>query len=104
MRCWRWRGGTYRRSWGDAGAGAGGRGPALCLRGADAGARSGSVGRGARVGRRDGAGVRGGAVFVETPKEAGAWMLREVRAGDAVLLKASRGVRLEEALEVLAKA
>ena len=44
------------------------------------------------------------AVFVETPKEAGAWMLREVRAGDAVLLKASRGVQLEEALEVLAKA
>ena len=47
--------------------------------------------------------VRGfgdGAVFVETPREAGKWMLRQVRAGDAVLLKASRGVRLEEALEV----
>ena len=41
------------------------------------------------------------AVFVETPEEAGAWMLANVRAGDAVLLKASRGVRLERALAVL---
>ncbi len=41
------------------------------------------------------------AVFVATPAEAGAWMKEHVRAGDAVLLKASRGVRLEDALEVL---
>lgn len=39
------------------------------------------------------------AVFVETPEEAGAWMRENLRAGDAVLLKASRGVRLEKALE-----
>ncbi len=41
------------------------------------------------------------AEFVSTPEEAGAWLQREVRTGDAVLLKASRGVRLELALEVL---
>jgi UDP-N-acetylmuramoyl-tripeptide--D-alanyl-D-alanine ligase len=39
------------------------------------------------------------ALFVETPEEAGEWLAREVRARDAVLLKASRGVRLEQALE-----
>ncbi len=39
------------------------------------------------------------AEFVETPEAAGAWLAREIRAGDAVLLKASRGVRLERALE-----
>ena len=38
--------------------------------------------------------------FVATPEEAGEWLAREVEAGDAVLLKASRGVRLERALEV----
>jgi UDP-N-acetylmuramoyl-tripeptide--D-alanyl-D-alanine ligase len=38
------------------------------------------------------------ALFVETPEAAGAWMGENVRAGDAVLLKASRGVRLERAL------
>ncbi len=38
------------------------------------------------------------AVFVATPEEAGAWMERNVRPGDAVLLKGSRGVRLERAL------
>jgi UDP-N-acetylmuramoyl-tripeptide--D-alanyl-D-alanine ligase len=37
--------------------------------------------------------------FVETPEAAGEWLTREVRDGDAVLLKASRGVRLERALE-----
>ena len=42
-----------------------------------------------------------GAVFCATPEEAGAWMIAHVRAGDAVLLKASRGVRLERALAVL---
>ena len=44
------------------------------------------------------------AVFVASPAEAGAWMREHVRAGDAVLLKASRGVRLEGALEVLGAA
>lgn len=38
--------------------------------------------------------------FVSTPEEAGTWLAREARAGDVVLLKASRGVRLEQALEV----
>ena len=39
--------------------------------------------------------------FVETPEEAGAWMREHLRAGDAVLLKASRGVRLERAVALL---
>ena len=39
------------------------------------------------------------AEFVETPQQAGLWLAREVRPGDAVLLKASRGVKLEGALE-----
>lgn len=43
------------------------------------------------------------AKFVETPKEAGEWLAREVRPGDAVLLKASRGVRVERALETWKK-
>lgn len=38
--------------------------------------------------------------FVETPEEAGEWLARELRPGDAVLLKASRGVKLERALEI----
>ncbi len=37
--------------------------------------------------------------YVETPEEAGEWLAATARAGDAVLLKASRGVRLERALE-----
>jgi len=37
--------------------------------------------------------------FVDTPEEAGEWLAREARDGDAVLLKASRGVKLERALE-----
>ena len=44
------------------------------------------------------------AVFVETPEEAGAWLTEHLRAGDAVLLKGSRGVRLERALTVLSDA
>jgi len=44
------------------------------------------------------AGMR--AEFVATPEEAGEWLLRESRDGDAVLLKASRGVKLEKALEI----
>jgi UDP-N-acetylmuramoyl-tripeptide--D-alanyl-D-alanine ligase len=43
------------------------------------------------------AGVK--AHFVETPETAGEWLSREVRDGDAILLKASRGVKLERALE-----
>jgi len=39
------------------------------------------------------------AEFVETPEDAGDWLAATVRQGDAVLLKASRGVRLERALE-----
>ena len=39
------------------------------------------------------------AAFVATPEEAGEWLAREARNGDAVLLKASRGVKLERALE-----
>jgi UDP-N-acetylmuramoyl-tripeptide--D-alanyl-D-alanine ligase len=41
------------------------------------------------------------AQFVETPEQAGEWLARNVRPGDAVLLKASRGVKLERALEML---
>lgn len=40
------------------------------------------------------------AQFMETPEEAGEWLARELRAEDAVLLKASRGVKLERALEI----
>jgi UDP-N-acetylmuramoyl-tripeptide--D-alanyl-D-alanine ligase len=43
------------------------------------------------------AGMR--AEFVSTPEEAGEWLARETREGDVVLLKASRGVKLEKALE-----
>jgi UDP-N-acetylmuramoyl-tripeptide--D-alanyl-D-alanine ligase len=39
------------------------------------------------------------AEFVATPEQAGEWLARETRAGDVVLLKASRGVKLEKALE-----
>jgi UDP-N-acetylmuramoyl-tripeptide--D-alanyl-D-alanine ligase len=39
------------------------------------------------------------AEFVGTPEEAGEWLARETREGDVVLLKASRGVKLEKALE-----
>ena len=35
------------------------------------------------------------AEFVATPEEAGEWLAREARDGDVVLLKASRGVKLE---------
>lgn len=39
------------------------------------------------------------AIFVATPEEAGQWLARGTRNGDVVLLKASRGVKLEKALE-----
>jgi UDP-N-acetylmuramoyl-tripeptide--D-alanyl-D-alanine ligase len=41
------------------------------------------------------------AQFVETPEQAGEWLANNLRPGDAVLLKASRGVKLERALEML---
>jgi len=48
----------------------------------------------------DGARQAGAAAeFVATPEEAGEWLARETRDGDVVLLKASRGVKLEKALE-----
>jgi len=40
------------------------------------------------------------AEFVATPEEAGQWLARQTRDGDVVLLKASRGVKLERALDV----
>jgi UDP-N-acetylmuramoyl-tripeptide--D-alanyl-D-alanine ligase len=43
------------------------------------------------------AGMR--AEFVSTPEDAGEWLARETSDGDVVLLKASRGVKLEQALE-----
>lgn len=43
------------------------------------------------------------AEFAETPEAAGEWLAREIRPGDAVLLKASRGVKLERALEAWKK-
>jgi UDP-N-acetylmuramoyl-tripeptide--D-alanyl-D-alanine ligase len=45
------------------------------------------------------AGIR--AEFVSTPEEAGEWLVRETREGDVMLLKASRGVKLERALETV---
>jgi UDP-N-acetylmuramoyl-tripeptide--D-alanyl-D-alanine ligase len=44
------------------------------------------------------AGIR--AEFVATSEDAGEWLARETRTGDVVLLKASRGVKLERALEI----
>jgi UDP-N-acetylmuramoyl-tripeptide--D-alanyl-D-alanine ligase len=43
------------------------------------------------------AGMR--AEFVATPEEAGDWLGQNAKDGDAVLLKASRGVKLEKALD-----
>jgi UDP-N-acetylmuramoyl-tripeptide--D-alanyl-D-alanine ligase len=47
------------------------------------------------------AGVEG--LFVASPEDAGEWLVANVHAGDVVLLKASRGVRLERALLVVGK-
>jgi UDP-N-acetylmuramoyl-tripeptide--D-alanyl-D-alanine ligase len=41
------------------------------------------------------------AQFLESAEQAGVWMKENLREGDVVLLKASRGVRLERALDVL---
>jgi UDP-N-acetylmuramoyl-tripeptide--D-alanyl-D-alanine ligase len=41
------------------------------------------------------------AIFVATPEEAGAWLKANLKSGDSVLLKASRGVKLERALASL---
>jgi UDP-N-acetylmuramoyl-tripeptide--D-alanyl-D-alanine ligase len=41
------------------------------------------------------------AIFVETPEQAAAWLKRNLREKDVVLLKASRGVCLERALDEL---
>ncbi|MGA9510791.1 MAG: UDP-N-acetylmuramoyl-tripeptide--D-alanyl-D-alanine ligase [Candidatus Sulfotelmatobacter sp.] len=38
--------------------------------------------------------------FLASSEQAGEWLARETRDGDAVLLKASRGVKLEKALEI----
>jgi UDP-N-acetylmuramoyl-tripeptide--D-alanyl-D-alanine ligase len=54
----------------------------------------------AMVGAAKGGGIEG--LFVAGPEEAGEWLVANVRAGDVVLLKASRGVRLEKALTVIA--
>jgi len=40
------------------------------------------------------------AAFVDTPEQAAEWLARETCDGDVVLLKASRGVKLEKALEI----
>jgi UDP-N-acetylmuramoyl-tripeptide--D-alanyl-D-alanine ligase len=47
----------------------------------------------------DKAGVQ--AIFFQTPEEAGQWLRENLRAEDVVLLKGSRGVRLERALDGL---
>ena len=41
------------------------------------------------------------AEFVETPEAAGEWLNANLKEGDVVLLKASRGVKLEHALKFL---
>jgi UDP-N-acetylmuramoyl-tripeptide--D-alanyl-D-alanine ligase len=51
----------------------------------------------AMVGAAAQAGAR--AEFVASSEEAGEWLAREAREGDVILLKASRGVKLERALE-----
>jgi UDP-N-acetylmuramoyl-tripeptide--D-alanyl-D-alanine ligase len=58
--------------------------------------------RGAACSLVEGA-LRGGgdAIFVATPEDAGKWMRSNLRSGDVVLLKASRGVRLEKSLAEL---
>ena len=52
----------------------------------------------AMVGAAKQAGIR--AEFVAASEDAGEWLAREARDGDVVLLKASRGVKLEKAIEI----
>ena len=40
------------------------------------------------------------AEFMDSPEEAGAWLVKNANDGDVILLKASRGVKLEKALEI----
>ena len=91
----------------DAGAGAGRAGAASLLRQGSGGWQAstwwsacGEMRSRLLMARRQ-AGVE--AIFVETPEEAGEWLRSELKAGDAVLLKASRGVRLEQALDRAAR-
>jgi UDP-N-acetylmuramoyl-tripeptide--D-alanyl-D-alanine ligase len=44
------------------------------------------------------------AVFLPDAEAAGAWLMENLRSGDVVLVKGSRGVRLERAVEVLRNA
>ncbi len=44
-----------------------------------------------------------GGLFLPSPEAAGQWLAENLQPGDAVLLKASRGVRLERALDALEK-
>ncbi|HUI85252.1 MAG TPA: UDP-N-acetylmuramoyl-tripeptide--D-alanyl-D-alanine ligase [Candidatus Binatia bacterium] len=56
--------------------------------------------RGLALATVEGAKQAGGkAEFVNTPQQAAEWLRRNVQPGDVVLLKASRGVRLEGALD-----
>ena len=55
---------------------------------------------GARQGSGPAGSSRTRAEFLESPERAGEWLAREVQPGDVVLLKASRGVRLERALQL----
>jgi UDP-N-acetylmuramoyl-tripeptide--D-alanyl-D-alanine ligase len=47
--------------------------------------------------------VKVAAEYASSPEEAGEWLKHNVKAGDLVLLKASRGVKLERALDVWMK-
>ncbi len=86
-------------------------GPAAAAMHRDAGQRMAQHGvdfllgvRGLAQAMVDGASASGlRAEFVESPEAAGEWLKREIKAGDVVLLKASRGVRLERALQVWKK-
>ena len=89
----------------DAGAGAGERGAAPRVR-ARMAERGVDFVLGVRGHGRGAGGWRGGCrcrrlLFVATPEEAAAWLKANLCEGDAVLLKASRGVRLERALLTL---
>jgi len=51
------------------------------------------------AGAREGGMSSDAAVYVETPAEAAAILIREVRQGDSILVKGSRGVRTEIVVE-----